>query len=65
MLICGSCYLHQEAYLGEMARENWRGIVVLHDVDDGDYDMMELSLKYLCRKYEKVELKDFKEKVYG
>ena len=48
-----------------MARENWRGIVVLHDVDDGDYDMMELSLKYLCRKYEKVELKDFKEKVYG
>lgn len=65
MLICGSCYLHQEAYLGEMARENWRGIVVLHDVDDGDYDMMELSLKYLCRKYEKVELKDFKENVYG
>ena len=32
---------------------------MLNDVDDGDYDMMELSLKYLCRRYEKMELEDY------
>ena len=58
-LICGSCYLHREDYLGPQAKESWQGVVVLNDVLDGDYDMMELSLKYLCRRYEKMELEDF------
>jgi len=58
-LICGSCYLHREEYLGPQAKESWQGVVVLNDVLDGDYDMMELSLKYLCRRYEKMELEDF------
>ena len=58
-LICGSCYLHREEYLGPQAKESWQGIIVLNDVDDGDYDMMELSLKYLCRRYEKMELEDY------
>ena len=58
-LICGSCYLHREDYLGPQAKESWQGIIVLNDVDDGDYDMMELSLKYLCRRYEKMELEDY------
>lgn len=58
-LICGSCYLHREDYLGPQAKESWQGVVVLNDVLDGDYDMMELSLKYLCRKYEKMELEDY------
>lgn len=58
-LIAGSCYLHSEAYLGAQAKESWSGVLILNDVKDGDYDLLELSLKYLCRKYEKVELDDF------
>ena len=60
-LVAGSYYLHTEDYLGPQAKETWRGLVVLHDVDDGDYDMMELSTKYLCRRYEKMELPAFLE----
>ena len=63
-LICGSCYLHREEYLGPQAKESWQGVVVLNDVLDGDYDMMELSLKYLCRRYEKMELDDFLKESY-
>ncbi len=63
-LICGSYYLHDETYLGPQARETWRGLVVLHDVNDGDYDMMELSVKYLCRRYEKMELGEYLAKEY-
>ena len=58
-LIAGSCYLHTEEFLGPQARESWRGIIIHNDVEDGDYDMMELSLKYLCRKYEKQELSEY------
>lgn len=61
-LICGSCYLHHENYLGPQAKESWQGIVVLNNVEDGDYDIMELSLKYLCRKYENMELSEFLKK---
>lgn len=65
MLIVGSGYLHQEVYLGPQAKESWRGVVMLNDVENGDYDMMELSYRYLCRKYEKVELNKFLKEKYG
>ena len=64
-LIAGSCYLHREDYLGPQAKESWQGIVILQDVVDGDYDLMELSLKYLCRRYEKLELPEFLAKEYS
>ena len=64
-LISGSCYLHREDYLGPQAKESWQGIVILQDVVDGDYDLMELSLKYLCRRYEKQELSDYLAKEYS
>lgn len=50
-LVVGSCYLGTEAYRGPQARNEWRGVAVLNDVRDGDYDPMFLSLRYLCRKY--------------
>lgn len=50
-LVSGSCYLHQEEYLGPQGSNEWRGIVVLHEVRDGDWDQMEVSLNFLMRKY--------------
>jgi len=50
-LVVGSCYLHDEKYLGPQANHYWRGVVVLHEVQNGNYDLMEVSLKYLRDKY--------------
>lgn len=58
-LVVGSCYLHDEDYLGPQVTKYWRGIVVCHQVEDGQYDPMFVSLDYLCRKYEGVTLAEF------
>lgn len=46
-IIAGSCYLHDEAYLSPQTNKHWRGIVVLHEVIDGVFDEMFVSLDYL------------------
>lgn len=58
-LVAGSCYLHDEEYRGPQANAEWRGIVVKHEVENGDYDVMFVSLNFLCRKYEGVPLREF------
>ena len=51
-LIAGSCYLHDEDYMNPQGnRTHWRGIIVKHEVQDGQYCIMEVSLDYLSRKY--------------
>lgn len=46
-----NCYEHNEDYLGPQANRHWRGIVMLHDVKDGAFDEMSVSLDYLKRKF--------------
>lgn len=58
-LVLGSSYLHDEDYLGPQGNAYWRGIVVCHQVEDGQYDPMFVSLDYLCRRYEGVPLSAF------
>lgn len=58
-LVLGSCYLHREEYRGNGGQRHWQGCAILNDVNDGEYDLMTLSLKYLCRKYEHMELIEF------
>lgn len=50
-IIAGSCYLHQEDYLTPQGNRQWHGVIVLHEVYDGDFDPMLVSLEYLCRRY--------------
>jgi len=50
-VIAGSCYEHDEDYMGPQGNKHWRGIMVLHDVRDGEFDLMPVSLKYLEKKY--------------
>ena len=47
-----NCYLHDEDYRGPQSNGEWRGILMKHEVRDGQYDLMEVSLDKLCRKYE-------------
>jgi hypothetical protein len=50
-LVAGSFYLHEERYRGAQGNDEWRGIVVLNEVENGKYDVMPLSMDYLRRKY--------------
>jgi len=63
-LVAGSCYLHDEDYKGPQGNAHWRGIIVKHEVRDGSYDPMFVSLDYLCRRYEGISLDRFMEKKY-
>lgn len=55
-LVAGSCYLHDEEYRGAQGQGHWRGVVILNEVQNGDYCVMPLTLDYLCRRYEGVSL---------
>jgi hypothetical protein len=50
-IIAGSCYEHDEDYLGPQGNRHWRGIMMLHDINDGEFDPMFVSLKFLKEKY--------------
>jgi len=50
-IIAGSFYEHDEDYLGPQGNKHWRGFLVLHEVNDGAFDEMYVSLDYLNRKY--------------
>jgi hypothetical protein len=51
-LIVGSFYQHDEDYKGPQANFHWRGCVMLHEVKNGNYDLMEVSLNYLRSRYD-------------
>ena len=46
-LVAGSFYTHNEEYRGVQGRGEWRGIVVLNGVRNGDYNIMPLDMDYL------------------
>lgn len=50
-IIAGSCYEHDEDYMGPQGNRHWRGCIMLNEVDDGCFDEMFISLDYLKRKY--------------
>lgn len=58
-LIAGASYIHDEDYKGWQGNAHWRGVVVKHQVEDGSYDPMFVSLDYLCRRYEGQPLATF------
>ena len=50
-LVCGSFYQHAENYKGPQGNHHWRGIIFKHEVANGDYCLLELSLDYLLKKW--------------
>jgi hypothetical protein len=50
-IIAGSFYLHDEKYLNHQTNKHWRGVYMLHEVKDGSFDEMPVSIEYLKRKY--------------
>lgn len=50
-LIVGSFYQHDEEYKGPQGNFHWRGVIMKHEVIDGNYDLMEVSLAFLEKRY--------------
>jgi len=50
-VIAGSCYEHNEDYMGPQQNNHWRGLLVLHEVHNGNFDLMPVSLNYINKKY--------------
>lgn len=50
-LVVGSFYQHDEDYKGPQGNHHFRGCIMKHEVKDGDYCLMELSLDYLMREW--------------
>lgn len=50
-LICGSFYQHNEEYKGYQGNSHFRGCLYKHEVRDGNYCLMELSIEYLMEKW--------------
>lgn len=63
-LVAGSCYLHDEDYRGPQSNGEWRGILFKHEVRHGEYDLMEVSLDFLCRRYEGCHVWEFMREKY-
>lgn len=50
-IISGSFYQHKYKYLSPFTNAHWRGTYFLHEVKDGQFDEMALSIDYLRRRY--------------
>lgn len=50
-IIAGSCYEHDEDYLGPQGNKHWRGFLMLHDCADGAFDPMFVSLNFINQRY--------------
>lgn len=50
-IISGSFYQHTYKYLSPFTNAHWRGMYFLHEVKDGQFDEMALSINYLKRRY--------------
>lgn len=50
-IIAGSFYLHDEEYLGPQQNNHWRGCLMLHNVQEGQFDLNLLPMVYLENKY--------------
>lgn len=50
-IIAGSYYQHDENYLNHQTNNHWRGVVMLNEVNDGEFDEMFISLDFLRKRY--------------
>lgn len=50
-IIAGSCYIHEEKYLNPQTNNHWRGLYLLNDVRDGEFEEVAISMRYLQREY--------------
>lgn len=50
-IISGSFYQHSYEYLSPFTNRHWRGMYMLHEVRDGQFDEMAVSIDFLKRRF--------------
>ena len=50
-IITGSFYQHNYKYLSPFTNRHWRGMLMMHEVRDGSFDEMFVSINFLKRKF--------------
>lgn len=50
-VISGSCYPHEEQYLGQQGNKHWRGMLILNNVHNGEFDLATIPLKYIMENF--------------
>jgi hypothetical protein len=50
-IICGSCYEHDEEYLGVQGNNHFRGLYILNDVKDGSFNEVAVPLSTIVANY--------------
>ena len=50
-LTAGAFYMHDEDYKGPQGNNHFRGIIVLHGVNNGNYDPEVISIDRLLRNF--------------
>lgn len=50
-LIAGSCYTHDETYLGPQGNKHWRGVILKNGVANGTYSPVLVDLGYLKKRF--------------
>ncbi len=50
-IIAGSAYDFDLDYLGHQGNKHWRGVIMLHNVDDGEFDEVPVPIEYLKKRY--------------
>ncbi len=50
-LVAGAFYQHDEGYMGYQGNHHFRGCIYKHEVNNGNYNLMELSMDYLIRRW--------------
>lgn len=50
-LVAGAFYMHDEEYKGYQGNSHWRGVVMKHEVNNGDYSPCIVGIDYLLEKY--------------
>jgi len=50
-IFSGCSYTHEEPYLGPQGNKHFRGVWMLYDVDNGEFNALQIPLDYLNRKY--------------
>lgn len=50
-VIAGAFYNHEEEYMKYQGNQHWRGAMFLHEVKDGQFDLMTLSMDYLLKEW--------------
>jgi len=50
-IIAGSFYQHKETYLTPLGNRHWRGIIMLYEVRNGNFDPLPVSMTYLKKRF--------------